>query len=493
MYSGVDFAPVTTDLQGIPVRFALSVLRTLSALMISVTLLMFGNSMFSTLLALRANIENYPNEMVGLMASGYFFGFALGTFRSGPLINRIGHIRTFAALSAIAAASAMMVLIFQDPWAWVVLRAIMGAASAGLFVVVESWLNNRATNNSRGILLSIYIMIGYMASAVGQQAIKFGDPASFGLFLLVGIVLVLSLVPVSLTKATHPDPVDKPLLNIRTLFSVSPTAVVGCLVAGLISSSWWGLGPVYAQELGLSVAQISGFMTAGLLGGMLLQIPIGRLSDRQDRRLVLFGVAACLSIPALMLVLSGMMPSWTLPVSAAVFFGLSSTLYPLSIAYANDYLDPGDVVAASGGFVLVFGVGAVVGPLAASGAMRFAGPQGMFMFAMGAAVLLVGFIAWRSRVRQWAPVVEKEPYILQPETPSAIGDLDPRAEVDEYYDDGPDILETPAPEAAPNKSFSFWLGRSGAADDDGDVAHDSSDAEPTPDSEETTAKTPGHD
>ena len=146
---------------------------------------------------------------------------------------------------------------------------------------------------------------------------------------------------------------DKPLLNIRTLFSVSPTAVVGCLVAGLISSSWWGLGPVYAQELGLTVAQISGFMTAGLLGGMLLQIPIGRLSDRQDRRLVLFGVASCLSIPALMLVLSGMMPSWTLPVSAAVFFGLSSTLYPLSIAYANDYLDPGDVVAASGGFVLV--------------------------------------------------------------------------------------------------------------------------------------------
>ncbi len=493
MYSGVDFAPVTTDLQGIPVRFALSVLRTLSALMISVTLLMFGNSMFSTLLALRANIENYPNEMVGLMASGYFFGFALGTFRSGPLINRIGHIRTFAALSAIAAASAMMVLIFQDPWAWVVLRAIMGAASAGLFVVVESWLNNRATNNSRGILLSIYIMIGYMASAVGQQAIKFGDPSSFGLFLLVGIVLVLSLVPVSLTKATHPDPVDKPLLNIRTLCSVSPTAVVGCLVAGLISSSWWGLGPVYAQELGLTVAQISGFMTAGLLGGMLLQIPIGRLSDRQDRRLVLFGVATCLSIPALMLVLSGMMPSWTLPVSAAVFFGLSSTLYPLSIAYANDYLDPGDVVAASGGFVLVFGVGAVVGPLAASAAMRFAGPQGMFMFAMGAAILLVGFIAWRSRIRQWAPVVEKEPYILQPETPSAIGDLDPRAEVDEYYDDGPDTLETPVPEAVPNKSFSFWLGRSGESDDDGDVAHDSSEPGATPDSEETTAKTPGHD
>tara|TARA_Y100001960_G_scaffold10834_1_gene10246 strand:+ start:4983 stop:6368 length:1386 start_codon:yes stop_codon:yes gene_type:complete len=459
--------------------------------MISVTLLMFGNSMFSTLLALRANIEGYPNEMVGLMASGYFFGFALGTFRSGPLINRIGHIRTFAALSAIAAASALMVLIFQDPWAWVALRAMMGAASAGLFVVVESWLNNRATNNSRGILLSIYIMIGYMASAVGQQAIKFGDPASFGLFLLVGIVLVLSLVPVSLTKATHPDPVDKPLLNIRTLFSVSPTAVMGCLVAGLISSSWWGLGPVYAQEIGLTVSQISGFMTAGLLGGMFLQIPIGRLSDRRDRRLVLFGVATGLGIPATMLVLSGFFPAWTLLVNAAVFFGLSSTLYPLSVAYANDYLDSGDVVAASGGFVLVFGVGAVIGPLAASAAMRFAGPQGMFMFTIATAALLVGFIAWRTRVRQWAPVAEKEPYILQPETPSAVGDLDPRAEVDEYYDDGPDTLETPVPEARTEKSFSFWLGRSGESDDDGDVESDpAKDAKPA-DRDEKTAKNEG--
>ena len=453
-------------------RFALSVLRNLSALMISVTLLMFGNSMFSTLLALRANIENYSNEMVGLMASAYFFGFALGTFRSGPLINRIGHIRAFAALSAIAAASALMVLIIPNPWAWVALRAIMGAASAGLFVVVESWLNNRATNTSRGILLSIYIVIGYTASAVGQQAIKFGDPAGFGLFLLVGIVLVLSLVPVSLTRATHPDPVDKPLLSLRTLFEISPTSVLGCLVAGLISSSWWGLGPVYAQEIGLTVPQISGFMTAGLIGGMVLQIPIGRLSDRRDRRLVLFSVTMGLGVPAATLILNGMLPAWALLVSAAVFFGLSSTLYPLSVAYANDYLDSGDVVAASGGFVLVFGIGAVIGPLGASAAMRLAGPQGMFMFVVAAAIVLVAFIAWRTRVRQWAPVVEKEPYIPQPATPSAIGDLDPRAEVGDYYDDGPDTLDTPTPSASSEKSFSFWLGRSGSSEEDGEIILD---------------------
>jgi MFS family permease len=242
----------------------------------------------------------------------------------------------------------------------------------------------------------------------------------------------------------------------------------------LISSSWWGLGPVYAQELGLTVPQISGFMTAGLIGGMVLQIPIGRLSDRRDRRLVLFGVTVSLGVPAVMLVFSELLPAWTLLVSAGAFFGLSSTLYPLSVAYANDYLDSGDVVAASGGFVLIFGIGAVIGPLGASAAMRLAGPQGMFMFAIAAAVLLIAFIAWRTRVRQWAPVVEKEPYILQPATPSAIGDLDPRAEVDKHYDDGPDTLDTPTPSEPSGKSFSFWLGRTG---EDSEIANDSPEDE----------------
>ena len=436
--------------------------------MISVSLLMFGNSMTSTLLALRADIENYSNEMVGFIASGYFLGFAIGTFRSGPLINRIGHIRAFSAFSAVAAASVLLVLITSNAWAWVGLRAVMGAAAAGLFVVVESWLNNRATNNSRGILLSLYIMIGYVASAFGQQTIKFGDPGSYELFLLAGVVLTLSLVPVALTRATHPDPVEKPFLNIRKLYTVSPTAFGACLVAGLITSSWWGLGPVYGREVGLNVEQISGFMTAGLVGGMLLQIPIGRLSDRFDRRFILLAVTIGLTGPALMLVLGDLLAGWTLITTVALFFGLSSTLYPLSIAYANDYLEPGDIVAASGGFVLVYGIGAVLGPLASSYSMRMIGPSGMFMFIILAAGLLVLMILSRMRIRQWAHVVEKEPYVPAAETPRAVGDLDPRAEVDDGYYQGPDILSTPEVATGEEKSFAFWLGRGGeSAEDDG--------------------------
>lgn len=424
-------------------RFALTIFKTLSALMASVALLMFGNSMFSTLLALRANIENYPNEMIGLMTSGYFLGFILGTFRSGTLINRIGHIRAFAAFSALASASALMVLVLIDPWSWVVLRIVMGAASAGLFMVAESWLNNRATNQSRGVLLSLYIMVGYIASALGQKAIQFSNPGSYEIFLVVGAVFSLSLIPVALTRATHPDPVETPILNIRRLIEASPTSVVGCLVAGLISASWWGLGPVYAREIGLSIDEISNFMAAGLLGGLFLQLPVGRISDKLDRRLVLFWVTIGTSVPALLLCFGSVMPIWILFFLVAASFGLSSTLYPLSMAYANDYLESSEVVAACGGFVLIFGLGAVIGPLISSFSMRIYGAEGMYVFMFIATLLLALFVVLRMRVRQWAPIIEKEPYVPQPElqTPGLISSLDPRAEIAENYDLGPDTLD----------------------------------------------------
>jgi MFS family permease len=233
-------------------------------------------------------------------------------------------------------------------------------------------------------------------------------------------------------------------------------------------------------------------MTAALLGGMLLQLPIGRLSDRLDRRLVIFGVTIGVSIPAFALVLGEFLPSWGTLTAVAIFFGLASTLYPLSIAYANDYLDPGDVVAASGGFIMIFSVGAVAGPIAASAAMRIAGPQGMFIYIMAIVVLLTAFIAWRMRVRQWAPVVEKEPYVLQPElqAPGVISELDPRAEVDEGYDQGPDILDTPTAEAEEDTPFGFWLGLFGIKPEDSNEPD--ADPEPTEPLEVSTLAEPNN-
>ena len=424
------------------VRYALTLLRSLSSLMLSVAFLMFGNSIFTTLLALRAKIEGYPNELVGLMMSAYFLGFAIGTFRSGLLINRVGHIRAFSALAAIASICTLLVLLIPNPWVWVVLRVGMGIAIAGLFVVVESWLNNRSTNQGRGAVMAVYITIGFAASALGQQTLQLGDPGESELFLLVGMLLALSLVPVALTSATHPDPVEKPNIDLRKLFGVSPTAVIGCLVAGMIGSSWWGLGPIYAQEIGLSVNHIASVMTAALVGGLLLQLPVGRLSDRFDRRTVLFWITILVLIPAAVLLLGSILNFWLIIIAVGLFFGLSSTIYPLCVAYANDHLDSADVVSASGGFVLFYAMGAVSGPLISSLAMRVSGARGLFVFIITASLALGIFIIWRIQIRQWVPTAGKEPYVLQPEAqaPGVVSELDPRAEVGDYYDEGPDII-----------------------------------------------------
>ncbi len=423
--------------------------------MLSVMLLMMGNSLFTTLIALRADIEGYPNEMIGLMTSAYFFGFAIGTLRTGPIINRVGHIRSFAAFAAITSATMLSFLMILDPWAWVVLRIIMGASIAGCFIVNESWLNNRATNQSRGVLLSVYMMLGYLASATGQQSLQIGNPGGVNVFLFAGILLILAIVPVALTRATHPDPVAKPQLDLRRLFSISPTALSGCILGGAIMSSMWGLGPVYARESGFDINQIATFMSIAVVGGLLLQLPVGRLSDRFDRRTVLLGISVAAIAPALVLSIGSAFNPLLLFLSIGCFGGLASTIYPISIAYANDYLNPEDVVSASAGFVLAFGVGAVVGPLAASAMMTLVGAGGLFLLTLLALAVLIGLILWRMRIRQWAPVVAKEPFVALPEVPAPviITDLDPRAAVNEQYDLGPDKIDIE--DGWGGKSFSY--------------------------------------
>ena len=411
--------------------------------MLSAMLLMMGNSVFTTLIALRANIEGYPNETIGLMTSAYFFGFAIGTVRAGQLINRVGHIRSFAAFAAVVAATMLAFLLIIEPWAWIAFRIVMGASISGLFVVIESWLNNRATNQSRGVLLSMYMMVGYLASAIGQETLQIGDPGGPNVFLFSGMLLILAVVPVALTRATHPDPVPTPKLNLHLLIHTSPTSLGGCILGGVIIGSLWGLGPVYARESGLDLSQIARFMSIAVIGGLLMQLPIGRLSDRYDRRTVLLGISVASMLPSSVLIFGPSLPPLILFIAIGCFGGLTSTIYPLSIAYANDYLNPEDIVSTSSGFVLAFGIGAIVGPLVGSVAMSLTGPAGLFLHTLFAILALSGFILWRMRVRQWAPVVDKDPFVALPDlpAPSIVTDLDPRAEVDKNYDFGPDTID----------------------------------------------------
>ena len=424
---------------------AFNLMRSLSALMVSVALLMLSNSLFSTLLALRGKIEGYSNEFIGLTMSAYFIGFCIGTFRSGPLINRVGHIRSFAAFGAIASASTLCFVLVIHPWAWLITRLIMGASIAGMFVVAESWLNNRASNEVRGTVLAIYIMIGYLAAAIGQQVLPWSNPAEANLFLLVAIFLSLAVVPVALTRATHPDPVPSPRLDLRRLLFTSPAAVTGCFAAGLAIGALWGLAPIYARDIGLSVNQVAMFMSAALLGGLLFQLPIGRLSDHLDRRGVLLGTTLLGGLIAIGLALGPALPFPALLGAIFLYYGFTSTLYPLSLAYANDYLEHDDVITMGSGFVLAFSVGAALGPIAASLAMRWTGPSGLFLFEILVASSLTLFTLWRMRVRIWAGIIKKDPYVALPDVhaPVIVSELDPRANVSENYDTGADTLVTP--------------------------------------------------
>ena len=287
------------------------------------------------------------------------------------------------------------------------------------------------------------MVIIYLAGTSGQQSLRLGDPINFKMFLFTSILLALAIVPVALTRATHPDPVRKPQIDLKRLVNVSPTALAGCVIGGLITGSMWGLGPVYAQALNFELNQIATFMSIFVVGGLLFQLPIGRLSDYFDRRKVLLSVTIAATLPSIILSFGMAINPSLLFLSIGCFGGLVSTIYPLSISYANDYLTSEEILSTSAGFVLVFSIGAVIGPIVVSSIMNFLGSSGLFILNALALLTLAGCIFWRMRIRQWAPLSEKEPFVALPEAPALtiISDLDPRTEANKDYDLGPDKID----------------------------------------------------
>ncbi len=424
------------------------ILASVGALLLAISLLMLASGLFGTFIGLRSSLEGFSQTVVGLMMSAYYVGLIVGTLRIGPLVNRIGHIRAFAAFCAIAAAAAITFPFYASAPLWILLRGIIGFSMAGLFMVVESWLNDRATGETRGTVMSLYMMVSYLAMGSGQFMLNLGDPYEPQLFMLTTLLFCLALIPVAVTRASYPAPVESSHFGFRELYRISPTAVMGCLCAGLSSGAIYGMGPVFAKNLGLSVADISRFMGVIVISGLFLQLPIGRLSDRYDRRWIIIGVAiasalSCVGMVLLMRLGSYQMmtptgavdslwemQSTSLQAMAAAYGGFVATLYPLSVAYANDYIDPKDMVQATGGLVLAFGIGAALGPVAAAGLMKPLGPAGLFIFTGFAAAMLVAFALYRTRRRSWVPVMEKESFVVMPEAmamPVAM-ELDPRTQ-----------------------------------------------------------------
>jgi MFS family permease len=429
---------------------ALRLLKTMVSLLASYGLLMAGTGLFNTFIGLRAGLEGFSSDVIGFLVAAYYFGLVLGTLRCGLLVNRIGHIRAFAAFSSLIATATLVFPFVTDPYAWLLLRAIIGFNVAGVFMVAESWLNHRATPSTRGTLLSMYMMTSYLCLGGGQLLMNVGELGGNELFMLASMLFGLAVVPVAITRATHPPPVERPAFDIRTVYRTSPTSMVACACSGLSVGALWGLAPIFARNLGLGVADIAEFMSVIILSALLFQFPVGRLSDRFDRRKVMLAVSlvallASVAMVVQMTVFAADSPwdlaatttwlrhSWWIVGVAALYGGVASTLYPLGVAYANDYAEPSDAVAVTAGLVLSFGVGAAIGPIPAGALMQLLGPEGLFVHTGLVALNLSAFILYRTTRRSWASVAEKEAFVALPEATSTPVPLeaDPRLPVDQ--------------------------------------------------------------
>lgn len=402
------------------------VFSTVAALLVGVALLVLGNGLQGTLVAVRADAEGFGEQVTGLVMAAYFVGFVVGSVTVPRLIEQAGHIRVFAALASLASVATLSHVLKIDPWTWGGLRAVNGWCYAGLVMVAESWLNGSATQATRGRILSLYGIVMIGAWAVGQGLLTVADPDGFRLFLLVSILISLSLVPITLSRAQAPILPKALKLKLGRLYSVSPLGVVGCFASGLAMSAFWALGPVYARGMGLEDRGVALFMGVTMAGALVLQWPVGALSDRIDRRWVITG--ASLAAAAAAIALAAVPPNGVgrLLALGFLFGGLGIPIYSLCVAHANDYLEPEELVTATGGLLLLYGFGSMVGPVAA-GALMERGPGGvLFLWAGAVQAATAVFAIWRMRRRAPLTTVEREAFRAVPRTTAAVLELDPR-------------------------------------------------------------------
>ncbi len=364
-------------------------------LLVSAGILLAGNGLQVTLVAVRANIEGFPITLIGLLGTVYYIGTITGCLFTAGLIKRSGHIRVFAALAALAAVCTLSLVLAVDIWVWAAARMLTGFCFSGLSMVIESWLNAKAANTDRGRVFSLYRLVDLTAVTGAQFLLPAFGAGGFTVFGLVAILFCLALIPVSLSSQTSPTPPDNARLRFRYVWAISPVGCIGCLTIGFTNGAFRTLGPIFAQNMGLAVEQVALFVSAGIFGGAVAQYPFGWLSDRHDRRLVLIVATAGAALAGLFLTLfAAQDPNWIF--AGAFLFGLFAIpLYSLSIAHANDHAKPEDYVELSGGLILFFGMGAAIGPFIASTVIDLFGGPALFIYTTVMHLLFLVFVIYR--------------------------------------------------------------------------------------------------
>ena len=379
------------------------------ALLLGFGILMLGDGLQGTLLAIRADQEGFSATITGFIMSSFYGGFLIGSVLTPRITANVGHIRVFAALAALASASILIHAVFVNVSVWVLLRFVSGFCFAGLYIVAESWLNDRATNETRGKLLSLYMVVSYLGVGAGQLLLNLSSPGEFPLFILTSVLISIAVVPLLLSAGSPPAFKESVRISLVELVKIAPLGMTGMFGVGLVTATFFALGPVYGQRVGLDVENISYFMAAAVVGTVLLQGPIGALSDRFDRRIVLTLVSIATALSSVICVPIVIYNPDLLLLAVGLFGGLAFPLYSVCIAHTNDRLDPSQMIAASGALVLVGGLGAIIGPIAIAILMDRYGDD-LFFLSMAA---VHGFIAlfalFRMSKRSSIPLDQQRP------------------------------------------------------------------------------------
>lgn len=405
-----------------------STVWSLTAIIAGIFMLQGGNSLLGTFLSLRLALEGTPSFLIGIVVASYSGGFLVSCLFGHHLIRGVGHIRAFAVFAAAMCCLTLAFALHVDPFVWAVLRLLTGVSAAGMFMIGESWLNDRAPSAIRGRIFAIYTISNMFAQSSCQLLLFVADPAGLALFMVTAALFSACLIPVALTRASAPALPSIEAFGLRQLFKISPVAVVGCIAAGLVNPSVGGLAPVFALNIGFSSAQVGLFTAALVMGGLLLQWPLGRLSDRYDRRRVLLGVTMAAACVGLTLAASAGGPALGLVVLAMAFGGTAFSVYPISATHANDHADRRHTVAVSSGLLLSWAIGSIVGPLLATAAMGWLGPSGLFFYTASISISFSLYIIWRMTRRAAVPAQQRGAFVAQsPATSPVTSELDPRA------------------------------------------------------------------
>ncbi len=383
-------------------------------LFFGISMIMIGNGLQGTLLGVRATMEGFPTYATGIIMSMYYVGFLLGSRFTPDLIRGVGHIRVFTALASVASTTVLIHGLIPTESVWAVVRAVTGFTYAGLYIVIESWLNNATDNKGRGKMMALYLVVLYASMALGQYLLVLADPKGMDLFVVTSILVSLALLPIALSSrpAPHFDKVEK--VSMKMLFKSSPLGVFALFASGMAGACLFSIAPVYATSIGFTLPQISTFMAAAIVGGVLFQFPIGWMSDRYDRRKVLIGAAAgAAGACALALLLAPISP-YALFLAMFLIGGTGLTIYGLASAHTNDHLNASQTVAASASLIMINGVGAILGPILSSGLMNAIGPSMLFTLMAGIYGAIAVYGIYRTFRRAGVPMDQQGSFVAHP-------------------------------------------------------------------------------